>query len=193
MVIDNETEGSEKFDFVGTDDEDGARQAAEHLLSLGHRRFGMVTFESLSTMCRRRVNFEKILSEVSGTQCISEMIHYPTESYGYEGALALLSRAERPEAVFAGSDKLACGIYQAAAELGFTIPDDLSVIGFADLEYAKLITPSLTTIRQEPFRIGQEAVKLITDHIEGNVASSAPRRILLKPELIVRASTQAAN
>ena len=190
VTLDTEVPETQDLDFVGTDDELGGRLAAEHLLELGHRCFGVLTFEPMSTMSRRRLAFEETVKAVSGTSC-----HFVTRSFlatsrGHGRALELLGSDPRPTAIFAGSDLLACGVYQAAAQLGIRIPEDLSLVGFADLEYAKLLSPPLTTIRQLPERIGRETVKLILGRIDGKEDDPKPRRICLKPEIVVRESTR---
>jgi LacI family transcriptional regulator, galactose operon repressor len=97
----------------------------------------------------------------------------------------------KPTAVFAVSDHEAMFIYQAATELGMKIPDDLSVIGFADLDFAASLDPPLTTMRQKPQQIGRLAAKLIMDRIDGTMSDTDPTTIKVDAELIVRGSTAA--
>src|SRR5262249_3780426 len=96
----------------------------------------------------------------------------------------------KPTAVFAVSDHEAQFIYQAAHELGLSIPRDLSVVGFADLDFAETMIPPLTTMRQNPQEIGRSAAKLIVDRINGIIADDAkPTTIKVDAEFVPREST----
>ena len=111
-------------------------------------------------------------------------------SNGLEVAREILRDQLAPTAVFAVSDHEADFIYQAAAELKLRIPDDLSVVGFADLDFAATMVPPLTTMRQKPHEIGRLAAKLIVDRIDGTIADDdEPTTIKVAAELIVRNST----
>ncbi len=80
-------------------------------------------------------------------------------------------------------------VHQAAGELDHEIPRDLSIVGFADLDFAATLDPPLTTIRQKPIEIGRLAAKLIMDRIDGELEGAEPPRIKVKADLIVRGST----
>ena len=96
----------------------------------------------------------------------------------------------RPTAVFAVSDHEAAFVYQAAGELGMKIPRDLSIVGFADLDFAATMDPPLTTMRQKPHEIGRLAAKLIMDRIDGIIADDdEPTTIKVAADLVVRNST----
>src|SRR5262249_495091 len=111
-------------------------------------------------------------------------------SNGLEIARAILSDNLKPTAVFAVSDHEAQFIYQAADELKLSIPRDLSVVGFADLDFAITMNPPLTTMRQKPHEIGRLAAKLIVDRIDGVIADDDERTtIKVDAEFIKRRST----
>jgi DNA-binding LacI/PurR family transcriptional regulator len=80
---------------------------------------------------------------------------------GEEAALALLSRPDRPTAIFAGNDNMAVGAYRAARHLGLRIPDDLSVIGFDDMDFAQVLDPPLSTVHQPIEEMAKTAVELL--------------------------------
>ena len=111
-------------------------------------------------------------------------------SNGLEVARELLSDELHPTAVFAVSDHEAAFVHQAAGELGMKVPRDLSIVGFADLDFAATMKPPLTTMRQKPHEIGRLAAKLIMDRIDGIISDDdAPTTIKVAAELIVRDST----
>ena len=103
--------------------------------------------------------------------------------------LGLLAALLNPTAVFAVSDHEAEFVYQAASELGKEIPRDLSVVGFADLDFAAAMEPPLTTMRQRPHEIGRLSARLILDRIDGTMPGDEPTTIKVPAELIVRHST----
>ncbi len=93
----------------------------------------------------------------------------------------------RPDAFFCTGDKIALGVLQSVKELGLSIPDDIGVIGYANDPFSSIITPSLTTIEQFPKEIGISAAKIIINLIEqGKTFTSPNKKILIKPQLIVR-------
>jgi LacI family transcriptional regulator len=102
---------------------------------------------------------------------------------------AALSRVPRPTAVFAALDPTALKAYSVAAELGFRVPQDVSVVGYADFPFATDLTPPLTTIKQDPYQMGRQAARVLLDRILDRSASPAPHRYHFAPELVVRQST----
>ncbi|MEW3478844.1 substrate-binding domain-containing protein, partial [[Clostridium] symbiosum] len=107
-------------------------------------------------------------------------------SSGVEAARRLLARPERPTALFCISDVLALGAVQAARELGLRVPEDLSVVGFDDVEYAVMGHPRLTTVRQPCYELGRTAGELLLTQIQGGPRG---RAVYLPHTLIERDST----
>jgi DNA-binding LacI/PurR family transcriptional regulator len=109
-------------------------------------------------------------------------------------ARELLQDKLRPTAVFTVSDHEAIFVNQAAAELNLKIPRDLSLVGFADLDFAATMNPPLTTMRQRPHEIGRLAAKLIVDRIEDVLtADDGPSTVRVTADLIVRSSADRPN
>lgn len=175
-----------RADFVGTDDRAGARLAAGHLLSLGHRRVAQVTGRMrVGTFADRRAEFESAMAD-GGGRCTTVTLEDGDDAAAVQRVLRL---RPRPTAVFLGADNLAPALYRAAAEAGIQIPRELSVVGFADLQLAALMTPALTTVRQDPYAIGRNAARIVWERCAGKNPNPKPLELRLKPELIVRAST----
>lgn len=194
VLVDDEGLAPRNLDFVGTDDILGGKLAAEHLLRLGHRRLGFLTqFAAtegyrVSPLAMRHEGFRKELEKCREASCV--YANEPATSLDeHNAALELLSRPDRPTAIFACMDYLAQGVYHAARKLNLRIPEDLSVVGFADLQIARTMFPALTTLRQAPYEIGQRAVHLLLKRINGESPSTEATKIRLRPELIVREST----
>jgi LacI family transcriptional regulator len=105
----------------------------------------------------------------------------------YEHSRELLTQPNRPTAIFAGNDRIALIVLQAAADLGLRVPDDLSVVGFDDIGQAEHSDPPLTTVRQPLTSIGELAAKLLISRVENG--KTDPEIHLIDPELIERRST----
>lgn len=191
-TLDTPNECAAEFDFVGTDERTGAELAAQHLLELGHRRFATETYEGLTTATERCHAFAASVAQIPGTSCTACTCPYTAKDKLKSSIGKALTSQERPTAIFAGSDKIAVAVYEVAATLGISIPRDLSVVGYANLDFAALVSPPLTTIRQDPQEIGKRAASLLLDRIEGSVIDCRPRRIRLEPDLVVRGSTATA-
>jgi DNA-binding LacI/PurR family transcriptional regulator len=183
---------------VNIDDEGAARTMAEHLVALGHRRFGIVldyeargsTGPQAQAAAIHHVDLSRLAGWRAGLEAAGiDWNRVPVASApnggresGRSAAPKLLDRADRPTAILALSDGLALGVLDAAHERGIAVPQELSVAGFDDVPEAALAAPPLTTIRQPHQRKGAEAVRLL---VEGQPAE----HVLLPTELVVRAST----
>lgn len=190
VTIDHELPIKYGSDSVATDEEQGARLVADHLFKLGHRHvahLGDVGLDTYSWALRRHTYFEQEIAKVPGTSCItSERIK---EVDAIEIAKKILTSKPRPTAIYAASDLLARYVYLAAAELKLRIPEDVSVVGFADLDFAPLMVPPLTTVRQKGYEIGCTASRLLLSRIQGKFIEGENQSIKMDCELIVRGST----
>lgn len=176
-----------RADFVGTDDEAGSRLAAEHLLALGHRHVAQLAGNRrFTTYADRAQSFEKTIA-AAGSRCITMEVADDDAAGAMGAARRLLEAKQRPTAVFCANDYFAQHVYAACAGLGLRIPEDVAIVGFADVDFARRLTPPLTTVRQDPYGIGQDAARAVLRRCNGEAGD--PCRIRRMPELIVRAST----
>ncbi len=184
VTVDRET--TTHADHVGTDEELGGRLAAEHLLSLGHKHALHVTFPGRGgNMHRRAQSFAKVMEQGGGK--VEIIAAHPDEIRS--PLKDALSRKPRATALFAGMDPLALKAYGVAAELGIRIPEQLSVVGYADFPFAADMAPPLTTVKQDPYQMGRQAARILLDRILDRAHSAAPHRYHFAPELVVRQST----
>lgn len=175
---------------IGDDSVTGGRLAAEYLLSRGHHRVACLTGpESHPRSLDRLEGFKNALKE-AGHTLDPELIAAGDLSArgGYEAMHALLERGDLPTALFAFNDLMAMGAYRAVYERGLSIPGDISVIGYDDLEIAAYMAPPLTTIRQQGFELGLEAAEILIGNLETGAA--LPEVIRKTPELVERASVR---
>ncbi|HHY63236.1 MAG TPA: LacI family DNA-binding transcriptional regulator [Bacillota bacterium] len=183
-----------KVPCVMTDNTAGAREAVEHLISLGHEEIGFVSGPMTHSSLYERYQGYRQAMEANGLLVRSDMViaYEDVADYdvngGYKAAERLLKRSPRPTAIFAGNDSMAIGVMKAAQELGLVVPDDLSVVGFDDIELAAHTTPALTTVRVHKRELGYHAARLLLESIDGD-PDRIPYKIAVCTELIVREST----
>lgn len=183
VFIDSPTEMA--GDWVNTDDLAGGAMAAEHLLKLGHTRFAV--FRSMVTgkvgdIPLRTLGFIKRLQKDKVA---------PLHIHGVAELKAALAGKNRPTAIFLEADYSAPELYDAAREAGLAIPEELSVVGYADLDFSDKLRPALTTIRQDGKAVGGQAAELMLRRLKDRNAPS--RHVLIPVALIERGSTATAN
>jgi len=191
VVIDHDLENYRLADSVQTDEEQGGRLVAEHLLELGHTNLGCITeFEKAarSWQLRRRRYFEFAVRTLAPhVQCRTWHMA-EDDSSAVRVAREVLQLEDRPTAIFADTDHVANDIYNAAADLGMKIPDDISVVGFSGLNFTKSMRPPLTTVRQNAVEVGKCAGRTIAQRVEKEL-SGPVTTLKVGCELIVRHST----
>jgi LacI family transcriptional regulator, galactose operon repressor len=167
----------------------GAKAATDHLLSLGHRRIGAITGPHGWVASVDRLDGYHAALAGAGVLPAPELVakgNFTTES-GYAGAAGLLDISEPPTAIFAFNDEMAVGAMKAARERGLRLPEDLSVVGFDDLERAAIVSPALTTVRQPLAEMGRMAVSLLIRLLDNQRLEALS--VELATKLVVREST----
>ncbi|WP_061965009.1 LacI family DNA-binding transcriptional regulator [Demequina aurantiaca] len=167
----------------------GGLAATEHLIELGHTRIGMVTGPEDVMCARDRLDGYRAALTRAGINVDHELEVYGDFQLpsGVAGAAKLLSLAQPPTAIFAGSDLQAAGIYEEAQRRGMSIPQDLSVVGFDDVLVSEWITPRLTTVRQPLEQMAREAIRTAMALAHDDTAPQP--RVELATSLVVRNST----
>ena len=179
-----------QVDAVLTDNQLGGYLATRHLLDLGHRRIACIAGpSSITPSAERIIGYQRALQEagISYDETLVLRGDYHAQS-GMELTHSILKMNPRPTAIFALNDLMALGVLRAAAEAGCSVPEELAVVGYDDLEIAHFTNPPLTTIAQPKKEIAIQAVTLLVDRMTRK--GQAPSRLVLAPELIVRRSTQ---
>lgn len=179
---------------VAVDNVKAAYMATEHLIKLDHQRIAHLAGSSTLLIAQQRQQgYEQALNDYRLTYrkvLVSGQEQWNYQA-GYETMRNLLASTPLPTAIFAASDEMAIGAYRSATEAGLRVPDDLSIIGFDDIDVAAYVVPALTTIRQPYLEIASSAVSLLLKL----VADKPPKatQIFLPPELVVRQSTARCN
>jgi LacI family transcriptional regulator len=189
VVIDPRLRLDDRIPSVSAAHASGADQAMRHLLELGHRRIASITGPRgwVATEDRRR-GYHAALAGAGILPDPGLEIESDFEiTGGREAAGRLLDLAEPPTAILAFNDNLAIGTIQAARARGVRVPEDLSVVGFDDVELATIVSPALTTVRQPLAEMGRTAVSLLTRLLEGQRIETL--HIELGTRLVIRDST----
>jgi DNA-binding LacI/PurR family transcriptional regulator len=162
VVFDPTTELPDNVPFVGAMNWSGGRSAARHLIELGHRRIAMIAGPEHVLCFRARLDGYRAAMDAASLAVDPALIVAAglTQEHGRTAAGELLSRPDRPTAIFASNDLQALGVYEAARDAGLRIPNDLSVVGFDDLPIAALTDPPMTTVRQPLIEMAVAATEL---------------------------------
>ena len=174
---------------IGATNWAGGVSATEHLTRLGHRRIGFIAGRPGLWCSRARLDGYRAGLEAVGLPVDQDLVVQGDFDYasGFEGASRLLSLPDRPTAVFAASDQMALGVYEAARQRGLLVPEDLSVVGFDDLPQACWSSPPLTTVRQPLSEMGMLAVRTVLRLLNDEHLESP--KVELATEVVVRDST----
>jgi LacI family transcriptional regulator len=189
VVVDPMLPLGERIPCVSAAHASGADQAMRHLLGLGHRRIAALTGPRgwVATEDRRR-GYHAALAAAGILPDPALEVESDFEiAGGIEASGRLLDMAKPPTAIFAFNDNLAIGTIEAARKRGLRVPDDLSVVGFDDVEHATIVTPTLTTVRQPLAEMGRMAVTLLMRLLERQRFETL--RVELATRLVVREST----
>lgn len=167
-----------------------AREVMTYLRKLGHVRIGMISSENRYSSTMLRMRGYKDALQKAGLPVREEYIRSAAADYtfssGFDAARSLLSQEKRPTALFCISDMLALGAIASAKEMGFRVPEDVTVIGFDDVEHTTMFHPYVTTVVQPCYDIGFQAMGLLNKRLNHQ---EVPMQKLLHHRLVVRESS----
>jgi LacI family transcriptional regulator len=190
VLIDRAIEGVPADTVIG-DSVGGARALTEHLLGLGHRRIALVNGPTEVPTARDRLAGYLQSLRAHGIEPRQELIvvgNYKRDG-GYAAAQRLLALppGQRPTAIFAANNFLGIGVIEALREARLSVPQDMAVVCFDDIELASALYPFLTVAAQPARTFGTIAMQFLLERLDG-AEVAAPRKVVLPPELIVRVS-----
>lgn len=187
VLIDHQGNGDYERS-VGATNQQGAFDATQYLISLGHQRIGFVTGAmELGCSVERLAGYRQALIQ-NGIPLDPDLIYTGDffQPSGFAAGRALLAMPEPPTAIFASNDEMAFGVMAAARDSGLSIPGDLSIVGFDDILQASLSYPPLTTVRQPLEEMGRNATRMLIKLIANPQLQL--ERVALATELVVRES-----
>ncbi|MBA4344332.1 MAG: LacI family transcriptional regulator [Methylibium sp.] len=180
-----------RADRVSVNNLDGASKAVRHLVELGHRKIGCISGPAEFEVTQERVEGWRRAQEEGGFNADEQLLIESdfSSSGGYEAARQLLHAHPDMTALFASNDLMALGALRAAAEKGIKVPQQLSIVGFDDIELSSYVFPGMTTVGCSIRELGREAGRVLIDRIEN---PGAPLKdVQLTPRLVLRESTAA--
>ncbi|MCU1550679.1 MAG: LacI family transcriptional regulator [Glaciihabitans sp.] len=193
VIVDPAGDPAPDVPSIGSANWAGGVLATRHLIQLGHKRIAMITGPDDLMCSQARVSGFRSALTAAGLPVYDDLIL--TGAFQREDGVArgreLLTMIDRPTAIFAGNDVQALGLYEAARELGLSIPDDLSVVGYDDVQLAAWVGPPLTTVRQPLIEMAEAATRLVLRLRSEEVVDNL--RIDLATSLVVRGSTAAPS
>ena len=194
VVIDPISRPPADVGSIGATNWDGGRLAAEHLLELGHTRIGVVGGRRTELSSSARIDGFITALRAQGVAIPAEWLAYGDwdRELAHRAAAAMLSGASRPTAIFACSDFMALGVYDAARDAALSIPNEVSVVGFDDIQESAWATPPMTTVQQPIVEMGAAAFRMLceTDRAAASRPSNGSAiRMELETRLITRLST----
>ena len=179
----------EAYDVLYSDDVQGAYDLTRHLISQGHKDVWFFGDTDLPWYSRCAKGYRAAMTQ-SGLEPRLSEIHSDAHQLGYMAMRSALSRNEPLTAVFAGSDQIARGVYEALRQAEMRVPDDISVAAFNDTE-AALMDPPLTSVREFPEELGKHLAEFVLRRTRE--PARKPQQLTIPTRVIVRDSTKAAE
>ncbi len=188
VFVDRTFDGMDDRPYVGIDNRGGGILGTTHLINCGYRDMGILAgFQRLSSMRERLDGFRQALHDhdipVREEWVVTSQL---SPEAGRDAALQLLSRPDRPKALFISNNFLSLGTLLALKELGLRCPDDIALVGFDDHPWAAVSDPPLTVVHQPTINIGEESARILLSLLKGETLPKL--NMLIGCELIVRQS-----
>ena len=188
VLIDRVLEGINCSNVV-TDDIAVGKLATNHLINLGHREIGHLRGTNVSTSIKRFEGYSRALAEAGLSSSLARECGY-TENDGYRAMKVWIAEGGLPTAIFAANDPAAIGAMSALYDAGRKVPDDVAMVGAGRIHYGDMLRVPLTTVSWSTAEMGQVAADLILEAI--NSEKNEYRQVIVKPELVIRASCGSA-
>ena len=191
VLLDTDVDGVDAS-YAGSDNVEIGRLATHHLLDLGHRKIACVRGHPKSSTARQRFDgYRKALQEagIPMKEALVKGEGFEVKT-GEQSVQELLASRQSFTALVAPNDYVALGAIRALGEAGLRVPQDVSVIGCANLDFCEIMVPHLTSMDQKPEEVGRAAFDLLFDQIEKT--KKLPKKILIQPEIVVRDSSARA-
>lgn len=191
VVVNNQASEDYRYS-ISHDDETGSRQLTRHLIELGHRRIAYLGNRTAGRTTEDRCRGYRAELEAAGIPLNEAYIHACGSGQPDCGEAAVpyfLSLPEPPTAIVCFNDWVAVGVIHGLQNAGVRVPQDCSVAGFDNIAFSRYVTPALTTFDQPKYHLGVESARLMLDLLERGEEAPESHILVLKGELLVRAST----
>jgi LacI family transcriptional regulator len=174
--------------YISSNNQEAVQRTVEYLKGLNHRRISLLSGTKEAYVSRLRLDGYRLGLKEAGIPYRDDYVVYGdfTKETGYRDMQRLLSLPEPPTSVLCCSDMCAIGAMEAIRDAGLSVPEDISVIGFDDIEIASVVRPALTTVRQDMITIGKRAIELLDELITDE--ELIPPEAIVPTVLIIRDS-----
>ena len=189
IVLMGWVENADHIDLVTGDDAKGGAELAKHLINFGHTNIAIVGKPAHRGKFDRVFGFLDSIQKAGLTVPDEMVVEAENDDEVLTGVQALLSLPEPPTAIFAYQDSLAASVYKHLSNAGISIPDEMTVVGFDDIDLASFLSPQLTTVGGHIEPLATEFVKLLIDRIRNQNEGHEPMHIIAVPKVIVRSSS----
>ncbi|NPV08518.1 MAG: LacI family DNA-binding transcriptional regulator [Anaerolineae bacterium] len=180
-------------DNVYCDSVDGARRLTDHLLSLGHRRIGIISGPHGDATAEDRVTGYRLALGEAGLPQDQSLIRFGqfTSDSGLRNCRRLLRLSSPPTAIVTCNNRLAAGAYDAIREAGLRVPEDLSMVSFDDVPFVPALASRMTVLAQPDYEMGRSAARLLLERMRGERRPKDRQEVVLPGRLVVRSSSAA--
>jgi LacI family transcriptional regulator len=188
VVIDRSVRGVQ-VDSVQVDNVQGAADATEHLLDSGAQRVACITGPRRATTAKQRLQGYERAHRKAGRELDPALVRHADfrEQGGYDAMARLLAQPHPPDAVFVANNLMTIGTLECLAYHGISVPDQMLVVGFDDVPWARLIRPALSVVKQPTYEVGQTAAHLLIQRIDQ--PARPPSKVVLATTLNVAKSS----
>lgn len=178
---------------IGDDSFSGAKTAVEHLIKCGHSDIAFITGPTSHDRSDKRLMGAKSALEEAGLVLNDDFVREGSLDIpsGYKAAVDLLRTSKKPTAIFAFNDLMALGSYKALEKLNLSVPNDVSIIGYDNIEMSEYLTPGLTTVHQPGREIGRSTALMLIENLKHG--KKLPSSFVFNPELVIRESVQSLH
>lgn len=179
---------SENVGYVSTNQQESAKQAVKYLIRVGHKQIGFINGHSFAHVSRERLEgYRQALHEADIPFNTDFVLNGNfDEETAKQCAISLLLEHAEITAIFCASDVMALGVYKACRDLGIAVPEKLSIIGFDDILLSQYVSPAMTTVSQDAYKMGHEAAVMLVKMVENK---ECDHRVILENKLVLRDST----
>ena len=188
--IDRKSEVAKDFDYVGIDNIGGMKQIVDYLSSLGHKKIAIIYGpENITPGYERLKGFKEAMKQAKLTVNEEYMVNGSfTEEGSYKCVGKLLSMKDTPTAIITANNLMSIGAYKALVDLKIDIPNEISLVGFDDFDFAAYLIPPITVINRPTWEMGKVGAELLLEKIENGSEEKAVKKIIMATNLCIRNS-----
>lgn len=191
IVIVNGSRQDTDYSSVSLDNFAGAHNMTEHLLKEGYRRICLISGPAVNQDSeQRKRGYIRAIEEVARKGKLDIIEGDFSETSGYHAGMKILSRASKPDAIFASNDSMAIGCLGALRDHGVSVPNDIALAGFDDIPLARYVRPSLSSVGVPIAKLGTKSIEVLVEKLRQDKADRESDEFVFAPSLVIRDSSK---